>query len=303
VRSSYSGTRFAPAYLGVQAIAVAGWWAALAFIAPWRAPFIPAGAAWPDLLAFALPDAAVIAASALACALLASARPWGLALAWLAAGTMVYSAGFCIAWSVLRGGAWLSVALMVPAAGCSVLAAIDASQGSLPLFRVARAATAGRNAAKTLGQILLFWSVFLGVVPALVVLLERRLGLPEFRAVGLALAGLVLFLAASALGLAAAWGIVLRGLGTPLPMDATRRLVTTGVYACLRNPMVVAGLAQGLGVGLWLGSPLVIVYVVAGGLVWQLLVRPAEERDMRHRFGPAYDDYCRHVRCWVPRLR
>jgi protein-S-isoprenylcysteine O-methyltransferase Ste14 len=39
------------------------------------------------------------------------------------------------------------------------------------------------------------------------------------------------------LGLTAMQEFVLRGRGTPVPFDPPRRLVTTGIYAYVRNPM------------------------------------------------------------------
>ena len=42
-------------------------------------------------------------------------------------------------------------------------------------------------------------------------------------------------------------------------------------------------------------------YVVAGGVLWHALVRPAEEADLERRFGEPYRAYRRHVRCWIPR--
>ena len=93
------------------------------------------------------------------------------------------------------------------------------------------------------------------------------------------------------------------GSGTPLPFAAPNRLVISGPYAYVRNPMVVAGLGQGMSVSLWFGSWTVVAYVLLGGAIWQLFVRPAEERDLRDTFGEVYVEYCRAIRCWFPRIR
>jgi protein-S-isoprenylcysteine O-methyltransferase Ste14 len=42
--------------------------------------------------------------------------------------------------------------------------------------------------------------------------------------------------------------------------------------------------------------------VLAGAAVWQLVLRPVEERDLALRFGAAYERYRRAVGCWRPRL-
>ncbi|MEM6337020.1 MAG: isoprenylcysteine carboxylmethyltransferase family protein, partial [Bacteroidota bacterium] len=73
-----------------------------------------------------------------------------------------------------------------------------------------------------------------------------------------------------------------------------------GPYRCVRNPMAVGGLSQGLAVGLWLGAWSVFAYVVAGGLLWHVFVRPIEEADLAARFGSRYEAYRRRVRCWIP---
>src|SRR5699024_2326152 len=110
-------------------------------------------------------------------------------------------------------------------------------------------------------------------------------------------------LAASALGASSAVTMARRGRGTPLPSAMPNRLVVAGPYRWVRNPMAVAGIAQGVAVGLLGTSWLVIAYSLAGGVLWHLLVRPEEERDVAGRFGAAYARYSARVRCWVPRRR
>jgi protein-S-isoprenylcysteine O-methyltransferase Ste14 len=168
--------------------------------------------------------------------------------------------------------------------------------------RVASTRSVIRNVTKTLLQAAVFWSILLFLVPPAIAAVERWLGLPSLPFGGgvARWAGGSLFFAASCLGVSSAMFVAVRGHGTPLPLDAASRLVTTGPYAVLRNPMAVAGLAQGLGVALWLRSPLVIAYVIAGGLFWQFVVRPREEQDLSDRFGAAYDHYRERVRCWIP---
>ena len=94
----------------------------------------------------------------------------------------------------------------------------------------------------------------------------------------------------------------LNGEGTPLPVDNARRLVARGPYAYLRNPMAVAGLGQGLMVGIYVGSALTALYVVVGGLSWNYIARPMEEADLAQKFGASYERYVAEVKCWRPRL-
>jgi protein-S-isoprenylcysteine O-methyltransferase Ste14 len=67
--------------------------------------------------------------------------------------------------------------------------------------------------------------------------------------------------------------------------------------------MAISGVGQGLAVGLFLGSPLVLIYALMGGLIWQLIFRPLEEADLLEHFGVDYEMYRSEVHCWIPRLR
>ena len=172
------------------------------------------------------------------------------------------------------------------------------------LFRVARPAPTAWNVLKTAVQATFFWLLFLGVVPLGIRVVEVSLGLGAWRLPHPAIvaAGIALLVVASALNLWAAQAMAVHGHGTPLPLDAARVLVVRGPYRVVRNPMAIAGIAQGVGVGIVLGSPLVVAYAVAGALFWQFLVRPREEADLARRFGEPYARYRSAVRCWIPRL-
>lgn len=155
------------------------------------------------------------------------------------------------------------------------------------------------NATKTLVQIVCIWSVALVVIPF--VLLDSfgnayslKLGLPTAMGAGL-------FLLASVLGLASAFYMVRDGAGTPLPLDQTNKLVVSGPYRFVRNPMAVAGISQGLAIALIFQSVVLLIYSLLGALVWHLVVRPFEEADMVTRFGESYLEYRSKVACWIPK--
>ena len=169
-----------------------------------------------------------------------------------------------------------------------------------------RTATARRTAAphvvSTFGQIAVFWGLFLVVIPLIAGFLEQRwaiaLPVPAFVApVGVAVLGL-----ASALGIWSAIVMSTLGNGTPLPSAMPTSLVIAGPYRWVRNPMAVAGIVQGAAVGLILSSWVVVVYAIAGSLVWNYAIRPHEEADLEHRFGDEFRRYRDTVRCWLPRL-
>jgi hypothetical protein len=88
------------------------------------------------------------------------------------------------------------------------------------------------------------------------------------------------------------------GPGTEIPPD---RLVTSGPYAYTRNPMYLGHVIFLAGLALALRSPRAAMLAagVAAWFHWRVL---HDERQLRHRFGPAYDAYTRRVRRWLPGL-
>ena len=109
------------------------------------------------------------------------------------------------------------------------------------------------------------------------------------------------------LGLASLVESVLRfalvGLGTPAPVAPPTRLVVSGQYRIVRNPMYVAVLAIVLGQALLLGSAALLGYAVALWVLFFAFVLLYEEPVLRARFGESYEAYRRHVRRWWPRPR
>ena len=89
--------------------------------------------------------------------------------------------------------------------------------------------------------------------------------------------------APSVLGFAVAlrcvWDFGRTGHGTPAPIAPPKRLVAVGFYRYVRNPMYVGFLTG------WTG-----LYVVFGK--WNPVV-----------VAVAYEEYCRNVPRWLPRLR
>ncbi len=170
--------------------------------------------------------------------------------------------------------------------------------------REARAATWRWNVLKTFSQTIVFWSIFLFILPTGIVAIESALGLEGWRftsTIG-AWCGGLLFVLGGVLGLTSGAVMAVRGRGTPLPADCPRALVVVGPYRYLRNPMAVAGLTQGVAVGVALGSPAVVAYALVGGPIWHFFVRPWEEQDLQQRFGEEYKHYRSQVRCWLPRF-
>ncbi len=115
--------------------------------------------------------------------------------------------------------------------------------------------------------------------------------------------GLVLLVVAAPLFFDFVTRFVREGHGTPAPIAPTEHLVVGGPFQRTRNPGYVSVVAMILGQGLLLGSRPVLIYAAAIAVAFHLFVLLYEEPTLRRQFGAEYDDYCRRVPRWVPRLR
>jgi protein-S-isoprenylcysteine O-methyltransferase Ste14 len=114
-------------------------------------------------------------------------------------------------------------------------------------------------------------------------------------------------LAPLALGLAGyswcAWDFTFAGHGSPLPIDAPRKLVVRGLYRYVRNPMYVSVWSVMLAQTVLFASRNVLLYALTFAVAFHLFVLLYEEPALRSKFGDDYDSYCRHVPRWLPRLQ
>jgi protein-S-isoprenylcysteine O-methyltransferase Ste14 len=149
----------------------------------------------------------------------------------------------------------------------------------------------------------IFWIVTLGLAPILILRLQQAAGLDDlFFTIQTGL-GLGVLAAGTALVLWSVLTFAIAGEGTPISFDAPRRLVISGPYAWLRNPMVLGFIVQGVGVGLMSGSFPVMLFYLLMGLWWNFLVRPRDEDQLQKVFGRDLELYRRHVPCWLPLRR
>jgi protein-S-isoprenylcysteine O-methyltransferase Ste14 len=104
-------------------------------------------------------------------------------------------------------------------------------------------------------------------------------------------------------GIGAVMEFAERGGGTPIPFDPPVRLVTSGIYRYVANPMqvcctlVLAAWAVLLKNGWLLLAPLTSFIYSVGIAEWD------EGQDMAARFGEAWRRYRVSVRNWIPRWR
>lgn len=108
-----------------------------------------------------------------------------------------------------------------------------------------------------------------------------------------------------AVALRCVWDFGRTGRGTPAPMVPPKRLVVVGFYRHVRNPMYVGFLTGWAGLWVVFGRASVAAVAVALAvlLVVALFVWLYEEPTLRKKFGAEYEEYCRNVPRWLPRLR
>lgn len=93
------------------------------------------------------------------------------------------------------------------------------------------------------------------------------------------------------------------GGGTPLPLDPPCRLVTTGPYAYVANPMQLGATLLLVVWGALLGSAGVTAAGAMAAIFSSGLARWSERGDLPRRFGRAWHEYRAEVHDWRPRWR
>jgi len=117
-------------------------------------------------------------------------------------------------------------------------------------------------------------------------------------------AAVVLMAIGAGIMLRCVWDFAWTGRGTPAPFDPPRRLVVTGLYRWVRNPMY-------LGMAIFLVGEAILLPDIFGAMLlvlagaWALVngfILLYEEPKLRELFGDDYVEYCRNVNRWLPRL-
>ena len=93
------------------------------------------------------------------------------------------------------------------------------------------------------------------------------------------------------------------GGGTPVPLDPPARLVTTGPYTYVANPMQLGATVVLAGWGVLLASPAVVVAAAGAAIFSAGLAAWSEDLELADRFGDGWSAYRSRVRVWLPRWR
>jgi protein-S-isoprenylcysteine O-methyltransferase Ste14 len=104
-------------------------------------------------------------------------------------------------------------------------------------------------------------------------------------------------------GVSAVQEFVERGGGTPIPFDPPKRLVTSGVYAYVANPMQLSMALCYLAIGGMLRSWEVALAGVMSVAYAEGIARWDEDRDLAARSGERWTTYRRAVRRWHSRWK
>lgn len=110
-------------------------------------------------------------------------------------------------------------------------------------------------------------------------------------------------IASGAIGyLACFWNFIVDAKGSPIPGD-TQDLIVRGLYRYVRNPIYISANLIFAGEALLFQSLEMIYYLLGWIVVFHIVVVFVEEPFLRDKFGDTYEQYCKSVRRWIPRLK
>jgi protein-S-isoprenylcysteine O-methyltransferase Ste14 len=169
-------------------------------------------------------------------------------------------------------------------------------------YRAATGSRKMRNLLTPAGAVFFFGLIALFIFAALQV--DKSLNFPKLLPTSLSI---IVSTPVLAIGLfLMIWSILhfIRVKGTPVPFNPPPKLVTTGPYAHVRNPMLTGVFVLLFGLGVLLRSislvsiftPLFILFNV-----WEL--KAVEERELERRLGKDYVEYKKGVPMFIPRLK
>jgi protein-S-isoprenylcysteine O-methyltransferase Ste14 len=98
------------------------------------------------------------------------------------------------------------------------------------------------------------------------------------------------------------WDFGSFGRGTPLPVDAPKKLVVRGLYRHTRNPMYIGVMLVILGWASLFADAWLLLYALGVFLVIHLFVIGYEEPHLKRQFGDDYIRYMYEVGRWIPAI-
>lgn len=153
----------------------------------------------------------------------------------------------------------------------------------------------------------LFALFFFCIVLALIIIsfyLDRFFGFSEFLPKTLEIAISLPFLVAGALMWLWSAGRFFKTKGTPVPVNPPPKLVTDGLYAYTRNPMMTGLFMVMAGIGIYSGS-MTLTFIMTPLFVLMSILefKFIEEPELAKRFGDEYIRYKEKTPIIIPGLR
>jgi protein-S-isoprenylcysteine O-methyltransferase Ste14 len=99
------------------------------------------------------------------------------------------------------------------------------------------------------------------------------------------------------------WDFAHKGMGTPMPIDPPKKLIVSGLYQYVRNPMYVGVFLVIIGHFLWFGYWGLLIYAFIFLIPVHLFVTLYEEPHLKKTFGESYEQYLQRVPRWIPRFK
>lgn len=93
------------------------------------------------------------------------------------------------------------------------------------------------------------------------------------------------------------------GKGTLAPWSPTRKLITGGMYAYVRNPMIMGVITVLIGEAIAIASLPILIWAILVFVINTAYFIWSEEPGLEKRFGAEYVEYKKNVPRWLPRLR
>ena len=170
------------------------------------------------------------------------------------------------------------------------------------LYKVATGSKKVRNLFTPIGAF--FYAFFTALFVVIALQVDRLLGLPKLPATPLNVIASVpiLLFALFIIG----WSILnfLKVRGTPVPFNPPPKLVISGPYAYVRNPMLTGVFILLFGLGALLQS-LSLVFLFTPAFVtvnvWEL--KAIEEPELEKRLGEDYIEYKNRIPMFIPEFR
>lgn len=207
--------------------------------------------------------------------------------------------GLILTWAI-----WLWLAGASLSGLAYILIAVIGMLAAIPVVLAGRRVLDSEPTVEKAHEVTTYVHYLLGILfgSAIIAAVRYSMSLPEQPLPAARWAGVALMFLSSVAFLLVLVNLALKGLGGPFAAALTRMVATEWFYAWTRNPMILAGLALLLGIGLYYQSALLILWLLVVVIpTMMVFVRVYEERELEIRFGQSYLDYKSKTPRFIPK--